>query len=84
VYTELLTIIDLIVSASKSEQISDRRLVKKRNVAIPQVKIKWTHLPGATSTWEDYNVLKARFPSSLAWGQASSSVGGDVTPASEE
>jgi hypothetical protein len=45
--------------------------VKKGNAAIPQVKIKWTKLPEAAATWEDYNVLKTRFPNSLAWGQAS-------------
>lgn len=69
-YTELPTITDLTASATEPEQILERHLVKKANAAIPQVKIKWSALPEATATWEDYNVIKARFPSSLAWGQA--------------
>jgi hypothetical protein len=58
----------------------DRRLVKKDNVSIPQVKIKWAKLPTTAATWEDYNVIKARFPGSKAWRQAEISAGGDVTP----
>jgi len=48
-------------------------------VAVPQVKVKWMHLPMEKATWEDYNVLMTRFPGALACGQASSSAGGDVT-----
>jgi hypothetical protein len=36
------------------------------------------------ATWEDWEVLKVRFPSVLAWGQASSSPGGIVTPSITE
>jgi hypothetical protein len=28
--------------------------------------------------WEDYNVLKARFPDALAWGQAATQGEGDI------
>jgi hypothetical protein len=83
-FEELPTITDLTATAVEPEHIMDRRLVKKGNVAIPQVKIKWTHLPEAAATWQDYNVIKTRFPSSAAWGQAGSSVGGDVTNAPQE
>ena len=62
------------------EAVLDRRLVKKGNWAIVQVLVKWNHLPPSSVTWEDYYVVKNRFPKSLAWGQASSEVGGDVTP----
>jgi hypothetical protein len=54
--------------------------VKKGNVAIPQVKVKWTNFMDSAATWEDYKVIKAHFPDSKAWGQASSSAGGDVIP----
>jgi hypothetical protein len=49
--------------------------------AIPQVLIKWTGLTADQATWEDWEVLKARFPAVLAWGQASVSPGGIVTMA---
>lgn len=61
------------------EKILDRRLVKKGSRAIPQVLIKWTALPETSATWEDYYVVKARFPTAVAWGQATSEAGGDVT-----
>jgi hypothetical protein len=62
------------------EKILDRRLVKKGNAALPQVLIKWKHLPEDTATWEDWNTLKVRFPDVLTWGQASSPEGEPVTP----
>ena len=37
--------------------------------------VKWTRLPPPSATWEDFNVLRSRFPMSLAWGQASSAAG---------
>lgn len=61
------------------EEILDRRLVKKGNAAQVQVLIKWTSLPADHATWEDYNVVKERFPTAAAWGQAASSAGGTVT-----
>jgi hypothetical protein len=48
--------------------------VRKGSSAITQVLIKWTGLPPEMSSWEDYNVLKSRFPNS-----AISSGGGIVT-----
>jgi hypothetical protein len=32
-------------------------------------------------TWEDYNVLRERYPHAPAWGQAGIAGGADVTPA---
>jgi len=77
VYQELPKVKDLSIVDSTPEMILERRLVKKGNVAVPQVKVKWTHLPEDAATWEDYNVLGAHFPDVLACGQASSSAGGD-------
>jgi hypothetical protein len=48
---------------------------------VPQVHVKWTSLPEDCATWEDYYVVKQRFPAALAWGQASSAAGGGVTHA---
>jgi hypothetical protein len=58
--------------------IVDCRMVKKGNHSVPQVLIRWTHLPQEATTWEDYFVVKQHFPKALTWGQASSEVGGDV------
>ena len=70
---------DLEAAAAVPDKIIDRRLVKKGNTTIPQVKVLWTGLPPSTATWEDYHVLRQRFPDAPAWGQASSSAGGSVT-----
>jgi hypothetical protein len=45
---------------------------------VVQVKVAWSHLDSADSTWEDFDVLKARFPNELDWGQSTSGAGGDV------
>jgi len=75
VYSTLPVTTDLEASAAVPEQVLDRRLVKKGNTAIPQVFIKWTRLPATCVTWEDYNVLRKRFPDAPSWGQAGISVG---------
>lgn len=80
VYSELPKIAELDRGMLIPEENLDRRLVKKGNAAIPQCLIKWTGIPAASATWEDYNVVKARFPQAIAWGQASSGGGGGVTP----
>jgi hypothetical protein len=81
VYEHLPTISDLEAAKAVPASILDRRLVKKGNTAVLQVKVAWTNLPATSTTWEDYYVLHARFPSAPAWGQAGSSGGGGVTPA---
>jgi hypothetical protein len=32
--------------------------VKKGNVAVTQVLVKWSHLPESSATWEDFSVLR--------------------------
>ncbi|WVZ94052.1 hypothetical protein U9M48_039994 [Paspalum notatum var. saurae] len=59
--------------------IIDRHLLKKGNAAITQVMVTWCGLPSLVATWEDYQVLKTRFPDAVAWGQAPSLVGGVIT-----
>ena len=79
-YDTLPVTTDLEAAAAKPEAILERRLVKKGNTAIPQVKVTWTGLPSSAMTWEDYNVLKKRFPDAPAWGQAATQGGKDVMP----
>jgi len=70
VYDTLPVITDLEVANTVPEAIIDHRLVKKGNTAVPQVKLTWVGLPSIATTWKDYNVVKERFPTALAWGQA--------------
>ena len=78
VFESLPMTTDLEAAAVVPEMIIDRRLVKKGNRAIPQVRVTWTGLPQSTATWEDYHILKQHFPKAPAWGQAKSSAGGGV------
>ena len=80
VYSELPQLVDLSVHDLHPERVLDRRLVKKGNQAVPQVLVKWSRLTEASATWEDFYVVKERFPGAVAWGQATSSAGGGVTP----
>jgi hypothetical protein len=78
VFSRLPDVPALDVAELLPERILDRRLVKKGNVAITQVFVKWTQYPDSSATWEDYTVLRARFPTAAAWGQVASSEGGSV------
>ena len=79
VYSDIAKLINLDTQELTPEEILERRLVKKGNSAIPQVRVKWAHLPEASATWEDLNVLRQRFPDCSACGQAASPAGGSVT-----
>jgi hypothetical protein len=46
-------------------EILDRRLVKKGNHVVPHVLIRWSYLLADATTWEDYNVLRQRYPDAL-------------------
>ena len=79
VYLTMPTVTDLQATDAELATILQRRLVRKGSAAVPQVQVSWTGLLESVVTWEDYNVLKDRFPSAAAWGPAGSSAGGDVT-----
>lgn len=80
VFSKLPKLTDLSSQDLLPEEILDRRLVKKGTRAIPQVLIKWTGIPTTSSTWEDFYVVKKRFPNVVAWGQATSGAGVGVKP----
>lgn len=67
VYSDIAKLITLDTTI-QPEAILERRLVKKGNTAIPRVRVKWSHLPEDSATWEDFYVLQQRFPSMLACG----------------
>lgn len=79
VFSELAKMADLDDRELEPEAILQRRLVKKGNHVVPQVLVKWSQLPESAATWEDFYVVKKRFPSAIAWGQASSHGVGNVT-----
>ena len=66
VFTTLPVPVDLTSLGVIPEEILDRRLVKKGNVAHLQILVKWATVPASSATWEDYEVLKARFLSAPA------------------
>ena len=75
VYKTLPTMTDLEATTAQPEKILEHRLVKKGNNVVPQVLITWTGLPQDLATWEDYHVVKERFPKAPAWGQAETAAG---------
>lgn len=79
VYSDITKLLNLDTATLEPVAILERRLVKKGNSAVPQVRVQWSHLPVESATWEDLYVLQKRFPSALACGQASSPAGGGVT-----
>jgi hypothetical protein len=54
------------------------QLTKKGNSTIVQVLVKWSTLSRDLATWEDYYVLRARYPSAPTWGQSGSQGGSNV------
>lgn len=80
VFDTLPVLTDLDAANTTPKEIIVRRMVKKGNTVVPQVKLTWVGLPESAATWEDYYVVKNRFPEAAAWGQAATQAGGDVTP----
>lgn len=57
----------------------DMCLYLHNNTTIPQVLVKWLHLPIDLSKWEDEEALHQEFPRAPAWGQAMSRGRGQVS-----
>lgn len=84
VFSTLPHIPDLSVADTVPEAILDKRLVvKKGNAAHLQVFVRWSSLQATSSTWENYTVIKERYPHAPAWGQAGPEGGGNVVAALE-
>jgi hypothetical protein len=58
--------------------------VKKGATAITQVLIKWQGLSSEMCSWEDYNVLRDRFPHASIWRPAAAQAGESVTQGDNE
>lgn len=59
--------------------VLDKRKIKRKNKAVTQVLIKWSHTLPEDSTWEDFKSLTSRFPFFDPCGQGSTQDGGIVT-----
>jgi hypothetical protein len=66
VYSQLSTIPHLDIADVTPLKILDRHLVKKGNEVVTQILVQWSSLPNSATTWEDYYVLKKRFPVAAA------------------
>jgi hypothetical protein len=60
--------------------ILQRRMVQRGNAAATQILIQWSGLPEEYATWEDYEVLRRRFPTAAIWGAAPNHEGANVMP----
>lgn len=67
VFSELPVATDFAAVSPVPAAILQRRLVRKGNAATPQVLVQWAHLPLDAATWEDYYVLKQRYPNADLW-----------------
>ena len=66
VFAELPRPPDLAGHDDEPVEILERRMVKRGNSALVQVKVRWRHDRTAT-TWEDHDTLRRRFPLAPAW-----------------
>uniref|UniRef100_A0ACD5Y888 Uncharacterized protein n=1 Tax=Avena sativa TaxID=4498 RepID=A0ACD5Y888_AVESA len=82
VFSELPAAPDLQISAPTPMEIVEHRMVRKDNSAIPQILVRWAHMPENHTTWEDYYVLKTRYPDASLWEVEVSRGGETVTPSS--
>lgn len=79
VFGDLPKLVDRESANTEPESILQHRLVKKCNTTVPHVWIKWTNLSPEVATWEDYSVVKKRFPNTIAFGQATYEATSTVT-----
>jgi hypothetical protein len=81
VFSELPRPPDLSAVTVEPAVILDRRMRRKGNNPVIQLKIQWSSLPADAATWEDYDVLRLRYPEAAIWEEASSQGAAIVTPA---
>jgi hypothetical protein len=79
VYDKLPAPPDITTTAVQPTKIVERRLVKKGNAVVPQIRVQWSTVPPEHTTWEEYHMMRHRFPAAALWGEASSQGGVNVT-----
>jgi hypothetical protein len=81
VFSELPKPPDLSSVTVVPETILQRRMVRAGTTAGVQVLVKWQGLPEGQATWEDYHVVRRRFPDASLWEGDHAQEGASVTPA---
>lgn len=84
VFSLLPTAAQLDIAKLLPSEILDRAHGEKGNAAVVQILVGWGSLPAALATWEDFDVVRTRFPDAVAWGQAPIPGGATVTPVPDE
>lgn len=46
-------------------------MIKRENVPVSQILVKWVNSGQEMATWEDYAFIEAKFPDFDLWGQGS-------------
>ena len=81
VFSELPRAPNLTAAPVQPIAILERRMVKKGNNSIVQVKVQWSSLAPESPTWEDYSVLRQRYPEASCWDEDARAQGeANVTP----
>lgn len=85
VFSELPKIPDLTSAERAPVAILDRRLMKKGDTPVVQVQMQWDSMPPSAATWEDYAVLRQRYPDAQLWTDEDEAAraGANVTPADQ-
>lgn len=84
VFSLLPTAAQLDIAELLPSEILDWAHGEKGNAAVVQILVGWGSLPAALATWEDFDVVRTRFPDAVAWGQAPIPGGATVTPVPDE
>jgi hypothetical protein len=58
---------DLTKVDVEPEVILECRMMKKGDLPVVQMLVKWSTLPESAATWEDYEVLRRRYPDATIW-----------------
>lgn len=53
------------VAEKKQERIMERRIVRRGNRLVSQVLVKWRNADESEANWEDFHVLKGKYPKVL-------------------
>uniref|UniRef100_A0A8R7VAA2 Integrase catalytic domain-containing protein n=1 Tax=Triticum urartu TaxID=4572 RepID=A0A8R7VAA2_TRIUA len=72
VFSELPSTGDLTTVDTTPVAILDRRMMKRGNASVVQLHVQWDK-PATATTWEDYDVLRRRFPAAPIWNHQDSS-----------
>uniref|UniRef100_A0A8R7VIG9 Tf2-1-like SH3-like domain-containing protein n=1 Tax=Triticum urartu TaxID=4572 RepID=A0A8R7VIG9_TRIUA len=67
VFSELPKVPDLSTTGLSPTRILDRCMMKLGNTPMVQIKVQWGAGDSAPTTWENYDVLRQRFPSAELW-----------------